>query len=132
MPIISLSINDSLLEKFDKILSERGYTSRSEAFREAIRDYVVEYEWTEETGDGVIAVIALLHERKAQKDPISVLQHEYDDIVQTLMHMHLDEVNCLEIFVTKGNGKRIKELVQKVKQIRGVRQVKFVTTVCEI
>ena len=132
MPVVSFSLSDKLMEKFDEILSERGYSSKSEAFREAIRDYIVGYEWTRDWGESAVAVITVLYAKETPKARISDLQHEYEDVVQTLMHMHLDNVNCLEIFIAKGNGKRIGELIDKIKPIKGVKQVKLIATACEI
>jgi CopG family nickel-responsive transcriptional regulator len=132
MPIISLSLSDKLLDRFDDVLSERGYSSRSEAFREAIRAYLMEYEWKDGVGEGIIAIIVLLHDKKTSKETLSLLHHEYEDIVRAMMHMHLDETNCLVIFVTKGNGKRIRELIDRIKPIKGTKRVGFVTAACEI
>ncbi|MDO8722246.1 MAG: ribbon-helix-helix protein, CopG family [Syntrophales bacterium] len=40
-----VSINDNLLAKFDQLISRKGYTSRSEAIRDLIRDSLVQTEW---------------------------------------------------------------------------------------
>jgi CopG family nickel-responsive transcriptional regulator len=45
MTIVSLSINDTLLKKFDDVLGEKGFATRSEAFRDVIRSFVNESEW---------------------------------------------------------------------------------------
>lgn len=132
MPVVSFSLSDKLMERFSEILAERGYSSKSEAFREAIRDYIVEYEWTRELGESAVAVITVLYARETPKSLVSDLQHEYEDVVQALMHVHLDNVNCLEVFIAKGNGKRIGELIDKIKPIKGVKQVKLIATACEI
>ena len=39
---IGVAIDSVLLEKFDKLIGRRGYTNRSEAFRDLIRDELVE------------------------------------------------------------------------------------------
>ena len=38
MDRISISLPSKLLREFDEIIAERGYASRSEAIRDAIRD----------------------------------------------------------------------------------------------
>ncbi|MDF2957484.1 MAG: Metal-responsive transcriptional regulator [Candidatus Alkanophagales archaeon MCA70_species_1] len=132
MPVVSFSVSEKLVRRFNEILSERGYASRSEAFREAMRNYISEYEWTKGVGERAIAVITVLYDKKMRKDLLSNLQHEYDDVIPTMMHLHLDETNCFEVFVTKGDSKRILELIRKIKSIRGVKQVKFIATSSEL
>lgn len=132
MPIISLSINNSLLEKLDKVLKYRGYTSRSEALRDFIRDIVVEAEWAKGTSEETIAVIMAIYDKNVHREPLFSLEHEYDDVIYTLMHMHLDQVNCLEVFIAKGTSKRIMEIINKINQIKGVKQVKYLTTLAEV
>lgn len=132
MPIISLSINDSLLEKLDNVLKYKGYSSRSEALRDFIRDIVVEAEWAKGTSEETIAVILVIYDKSVQREPLFSLEHNYDDIIHTLMHMHLDQVNCLEVFVVKGASMKIMEIIQKINQIKGVKQVKYVSTLAEV
>ncbi|MBU4190674.1 MAG: ribbon-helix-helix protein, CopG family [Candidatus Thermoplasmatota archaeon] len=46
MSIVSLSVNDELLHRFDKALKEKGYATRSEAFRDTLRSFVNESAWS--------------------------------------------------------------------------------------
>ena len=39
---IGVAIDSGLLQKFDELIAERGYTNRSEAFRDLIRDELVQ------------------------------------------------------------------------------------------
>jgi CopG family nickel-responsive transcriptional regulator len=130
MPIISMSVNESLLEKFDQISEKKGYTTRSEAFRDAIRNIVKEGVWDEDIG-GNIVVIMVLYDKKRPKREISDLHHRFEEI-QTNIHMHLDESNCLEIFLAKGDGQRLKAIVKRIREIKGIKQVEFVATACDI
>lgn len=42
---IGISLPENLLGKFDEIIQNRGYSSRSEGVRDAIRNYIVNFEW---------------------------------------------------------------------------------------
>ena len=42
---IGVSLPENLLKNFDGIILQRGYSSRSEGIRDAIRNYIVSYEW---------------------------------------------------------------------------------------
>ncbi len=130
MTIISMSVNESLLEKFDQISNKRGYTTRSEAFRDAIRKIVKEGVWDEEIG-GNIVVIMILYDKSRPKTAISNLLHQFEEI-QTNIHMHLDDSNCLEIFIAKGEGSCLKSIIKRIREIKGIKQVEFITTACDI
>ncbi|MCG7854363.1 MAG: ribbon-helix-helix protein, CopG family, partial [Methanoregulaceae archaeon] len=42
---IGISLPKNLLDKFDEIITYRGYSSRSEGIRDAIRSYITYYKW---------------------------------------------------------------------------------------
>ena len=57
---ISMSLPKKLLNEFDEVLKDRGYQSRSKGIRDALKDYIVRYQWMNEmegTRIGIIAVI---------------------------------------------------------------------------
>jgi len=45
---IGVSLPENLLGKFDEIITKRGYSSRSEGIRDAIRGYIRYYDWMSE------------------------------------------------------------------------------------
>ena len=53
---IGVAIDSDLLDKFDDLIAKRGYTNRSEAFRDLIRDELVET-----ASDVRILLLVLLH-----------------------------------------------------------------------
>jgi CopG family nickel-responsive transcriptional regulator len=44
MSVTSISLTPTLLHKLDEIKDEKGYSSRSEVIRDAIRSYLSDYE----------------------------------------------------------------------------------------
>lgn len=127
MPIISFSVSDALIKKFDEAIKGRGYVSRSEALRDVMRDYIAEGAWEGVSEDAVV-IICIVYGREMEKKLLFDLQHEYGDVIHTLMHVHLDEMNCLEVLI--GKGMKAGELAEKIRGIRGIKQVKFITTAC--
>jgi CopG family nickel-responsive transcriptional regulator len=125
-----MSINESLLDKFDQISNKKGYMTRSEAFRDAIRKFAKEGAWDEEIG-GNIVVIIILYEKNRPKKEISRLIHQFEEI-QTNIHMHLDDSNCLELFIAKGESSCLKNIIKRIRDIKGIKQVEFITTACNI
>jgi hypothetical protein len=42
---IGVAIDEELLTRFDKLIAKRGYTNRSEAFRDLIRNELIQEVW---------------------------------------------------------------------------------------
>jgi CopG family nickel-responsive transcriptional regulator len=131
MPIISLSLEEKLLDRFDRKLSDKGYSGRSEAMRELIRDYISEQDWSEGAEESV-AIINILYDKQQSRDNVSEIQHGHESIIQTSIHTHLGGDNCMEVLIAKGAGKKIKKLIEKIKAVKGVKQVKYITTASDI
>ena len=58
---IGVAIDSDLLVKFDDLIARRGYTNRSEAFRDLIRDELVEKEW-ESPESSVVGTVTLVYD----------------------------------------------------------------------
>jgi len=130
MAIVSMSINDTLLDRFDKVLSEKGFSTRSECFRDIIRAFVDESELEIAKGRN-LAVITFIYDKEKQPSGLLSISHLYNE-VQTMLHSHLDDTNCLEIFIANGYSNRIKEMVQTIRKIKAVKHVEFFCTASNI
>ncbi len=130
---LGVSLPKNLLEQFDKTITSRGYASRSDAIRDAIRNYLLEYEWLEKEGGDIVGVINVMynHHHKGTSDAIVSLQHDYGDVIVSTMHIHLNEDNCLEMVIVKGEMEGIKRLVDKITTTKGIDNVKLITAVKE-
>jgi len=131
---IGVSLPKNLLDDFDRIIKNRGYSSRSEAIRDAIRGYIADYKWLESEKGDVIGVLVVVydHHVKGVSDAIISLQHQFSNIISSNMHIHLSEDQCLEIIVVKGNMEEIKRLVDRISATRGVLNHKMITAQKEI
>ena len=128
MPVISISLSSKLLDQLDHFIEEVGYSSRSEAIRDALREVILEHELSRFEKGRAMATITVISDkrRKDVSERLIRLRHDYDDIVSGNMHIHLGEIYCLEIFITEGEIKEILELIDKIRSIRKVEQVKYV------
>jgi len=126
---IGVSLPESLLNEFDLIIRTRGYSSRSEAIRDAIRNYISEYKWMEKENGEIIGVLTIIydHDIRGVSDAVIDLQHEFSDIITSSMHIHLSKDMCLELVLVRGDMKKIKMLVDKTVSIKGVSNVKLIT-----
>ncbi len=124
-----VSVPEELLEKFDRIIEEKGYVNRSEAIRDLMRDFIVRHEW--ETGDAEVAgTITMLynHDEADVVKELLDLQHDYLDEIVSSIHVHMDEHNCLEVVIVKGKASRIKEIADRLLSLKGVKHGKLVMT----
>ncbi|HHT9133139.1 MAG TPA: nickel-responsive transcriptional regulator NikR, partial [Candidatus Tripitaka californicus] len=106
-----VSLSSKLLKDFDGLIARKGYTNRSEALRDLIRDSLVQAEW--EAGDketvGTVTLVYNHHTRELTH-VLTDLQHHYHQTIISTTHIHLDEHNCLEVLVEKGKARDIKKL----------------------
>ena len=123
-----VSIDSELLEKFDELISSKGYKNRSEAIRDLVRDYLVEYEWEEDVETmGAITMVYNHHMRELSESLIA-LQHDYHSSIISSIHIHIDEHNCMEVVIVRGKGSTVKEIADKLISTRGVKHGKLTMT----
>lgn len=127
----TISIPPDLLTTFDEVCASKGYTSRSEAVRDAIRDYLVAHEWSGEeatNGQEVVGTITLVYDHEVRRLPDELLerQHRHHPRVLSSLHIHLDEKNCLEVVVVKGTGSEVTALADELISLRGVKHGRLV------
>ncbi|MCE5193913.1 MAG: nickel-responsive transcriptional regulator NikR [Nitrospiraceae bacterium] len=124
-----ISLDDTLLAEFDRLIAKKGYANRSEAIRDLIRDNIVKQEW--EAGDkeavGTITIVYSHHTRELA-DTLTDIQHEYHASIVSAMHVHLDAHNCLEALVVRGRGKDIKKIADRLIGTKGVKHGKLIAT----
>jgi CopG family nickel-responsive transcriptional regulator len=127
---IGVSLPEKLLNRFDDIILQRGYSSRSEGIRDAIRNYIVHYEWMTDVQGERVGVITLVyaHAQRGLVDNFTDIQHEFGSIIQSSLHVHLDHDNCLEVIVLKGDGLDVRKAAEKMMSLKGVKHVKLTTT----
>ena len=126
MVAVSITIPGNLLKKFDGFLKIRGYYSRSEAFRDALRSLMSEFELSEKESGRVAATIVATYEysRKDVTTRLIRLTCESDDVVIESLHRHLGDHQCLSVFVAEGTVQRILSLAGRIRAMRGIEQVK--------
>ncbi len=124
-----ISLDEELLERFDKMVEEKGYSNRSEAIRDLIRDALVQREWEKESGDRV-GTITLIYDHHLRELPerLMELQHNFTHEIISTMHVHLDHDNCLEVLAVRGEARVVRAIADQLIGTRGVKHGKLVTT----
>ncbi|MFA6472541.1 MAG: nickel-responsive transcriptional regulator NikR [Candidatus Latescibacterota bacterium] len=126
-----VSIGKGLLDKFDVLIETQGYTNRSEAIRDLIRDRLVEVEAQNRTDAmkaiGTITIVYDHHTREIG-DRLTDIAHDHHELILSSIHIHLTEASCLEVILVKGCGKEIRKLADRFSSIKGVKHGKLVLT----
>jgi CopG family nickel-responsive transcriptional regulator len=127
VPIVSISLTSQLLHRFDHFMRDRGYSSRSEAIRDAIRDTLSDYDLERLEQGAVTATVTVITERERYDvdQRLMRLRHEFNDIISGNMHIHLGSKYCLEIFITEGEVDQVLTFISRIRTMRGIQQVKF-------
>jgi len=128
---ISMSLPKKLLNEFDDVLKDRGYNSRSNGIRDALKDYIIRYQWMKEIeGErmGVVSVIYDPHYTDVLEN-IMDIQHSFREEINATMHIHMSDKNCMEVIVVKGDANQIRDLTEQLMRLNGVEHVKLTTTV---
>lgn len=115
-----VSLEKGLLDKFDALVAEKGYASRSDAFRDLIRGRLVERTWR--AGEAVAGAVTLVydHHRKDLMGRITDIQHDFHALIISTQHVHLDHDHCLEIIAVRGKAGEVGRLADALRSIKGV------------
>jgi CopG family nickel-responsive transcriptional regulator len=123
---ISISLPSDLLTKFDDSMVRAGYTDRSKALQTAIHSLIDDYSWkTNDNAEGAGAIIMMYDNHIYNQDKRSTqVQHKYADIISASTHVHLENDNCLETIMVKGDIKKIRNLARHLSENRGIKSLK--------
>ena len=123
-----VSLDGDLLDNFDDLITRKGYTNRSEAIRDLIRDNLVGQEWNANEETVGTVTIVYDHHVRALTDKLTSIQHDYQHLIVSGMHVHLDHDHCLEVLVVRGRGSEIKQVADTLIGTKGVKHGKLATT----
>ena len=126
---IGVALDSLLLRKFDELIEERGYTNRSEAFRDLIREELVRKSWESPDAD-VVGTVTLVYDHHVRmlSEKLTSMQHDHHKNILSTMHVHLDHDNCLEVLVVKGKAKSVQKIADGLISTRGVKHGRLTLT----
>lgn len=123
-----VSLEQDLLEKFDKSIARRSYQNRSEAIRDLIREHLVSEEGDENKVIAATLTMVYDHHRPNLSARLTEIQHQAHTQVLAATHVHLDHRNCLEVVIMKGRSAELRKVADQILSLRGVKHGKFVIT----
>jgi nickel-responsive transcriptional regulator NikR len=123
-----VSLDGDLLDSFDDLIARKGYTNRSEAIRDLIRDNLVGQEWDANKETVGTVTIVYDHHVRALTDKLTGIQHDYQHLIVSGMHVHLDHDHCLEVLVVRGRGSEVRKVADILIGTKGVKHGKLAMT----
>lgn len=127
---IGIALDSDLLDRFDRSIAKSGYTNRSEAFRDLIRDRLVR-ERTAAPDAVVVGTVTLIynHHTSGITEKLTEAQHANHDLVVSTTHAHLDHDSCLEVLIVHGKAARVAHFADLLIGLKGVEHGRLVMTV---
>ena len=125
-----VSIDGTLLENYDRFIAGRGYATRSEALRDLIRDALIQQKI--EAGSDAVALgsITLVYDHHSRNllREMAEIQHDYHQLILSVMHLHVSHDDCMEIIALSGVVSEIVELSNRLLSLKGVKNGKLFLT----
>jgi CopG family nickel-responsive transcriptional regulator len=118
----SLNVPREVLDAFDTTWRTEGLESRSRAAREAMQEYTERHTQLEAIEGEAVATVAFDYEHTLVIGDLHTVQHDFEDIINTMQHMHHGEW-CLETIFCTGSADRVRELVYHPRDFDAVGRV---------
>jgi CopG family nickel-responsive transcriptional regulator len=118
---LSISLEKPLLRQLERLVKASRYTNRSEFIRDLIRQRLVGQQWADKRQE-VIGTITLVynHYKSQLLEKLIKIQHDHHDNVLASTHVHLSHDVCAEMIMVRGSAGRIRDIVDRLRQQRGV------------
>jgi CopG family nickel-responsive transcriptional regulator len=128
MQRITLTIDDDLLAIVDAMVERRGYASRSEAFRDIVRESQARDD-AKDPSNSCVATLTYVYDH-ATRDlarRITQAHHDRHDLAVASLRVHLDHDSVLETSVLRGGTHEVAVFANGVASQRGVRYAQLHT-----
>jgi CopG family nickel-responsive transcriptional regulator len=125
-----VSIDGDLLGKYDSLIAERGYATRSEALRDLIRDELVQHKIEADKDHNALGSLTLVYDHHARNllQEMAEIQHDFHALVLSVMHLHVSHDDCMEIIALSGKIAEIVDLSNSLLSLKGVKNGKLFLT----
>jgi len=127
-----VSAEEKLMVDFDRLSEDKGYSNRSEALRDLMRDALVQErleKFPDDTTD-VLGSLTLIYDHHARElsERMGGIQHERHGLVVSVLHVHISHDDCMEVIALRGRGHDIRELANALLSLKGVKHGKLFLT----
>lgn len=126
-----VSVEEELLESFDRLITDQGYGNRSEALRDLMRDALVKSHLESSPDEGeALGSLTLVYDHHASdlNDKMNEIQHDNPNLVVSVLHVHVSHDDCMEVIVLRGKVREIRTMSDALLSLKGVKHGRLFVT----
>ena len=124
MPIVSLSFPEELLKEMDAVQKGSGFTGRFELVRAAIRLMLEDKREKDSLAGEINGLIVVTH-NEDEEEPVTKLNHGFEDIIKTHIHSKTTSSICVELFLVHGDAKKVVAMSKAFEAEDRMKSTKF-------
>ena len=120
---VSFTIERSLYDQMENLLSASNYNNRSELIRDLVRERIVRDSW--KRNEEAVGTITMVydHGRRELSGKLVHMQHHHHDAIMATTHVHLSHDLCAEMIMVRGRAQNIETLADELRCQKGVLHV---------
>ena len=119
-----------MLENYDRLIAERGYATRSEALRDLIREALIQQKIEMNSETHALGSLTLVYDHHASNllQEMTQIQHNFHELILSVMHLHVNHNDCLEVIALRGVVAEIVALANGLLSLKGIKNGKLFIT----
>ena len=123
---VGVTFPPELLRELDKTVEDMGYDSRSKAIQDAVSAFITEQRLLRKQKGKKAGVLVMVYDHgvKGVEDNLIEAQHHHRQVINSVLHVHLSDRECLEAVAVKGDAEDIRKLAQELATRKGVKQLR--------
>lgn len=125
-----VSIEQDLLENFDRLIAEQRYSTRSEALRDLIREALIQHKIESEAEMQALGSLTLIYDHHSSSllQEMAQIQHDFHELILSVMHLHVSNADCMEVIALRGIVAEIVQLANGLLSLKGIKHGKLFLT----
>lgn len=127
---LSISLPAELFNELDAMVAEREVGNRSQMIAELIRKELAEHNARERPETLLAGTITLIYRADSGRvrQALAQVQTSYIPEIISSQHIFLEDDQSLEVLLVQGTALHLQTLCDALRKIRGVQQIRLVTT----
>lgn len=125
-----VSMPADIAARLDDLVRQRGFSNRSHALADLVRNELVQ-QFAEDAAHEIAGTITLIydHHKRDLQNRLTDIQHDHEDLIISVLHVHLDHHNCMEVLAVRGRAAHIRRLADRLIAVKGVKHGKLTVTI---
>jgi len=121
-----VSLEQGELTALDQMVERENFPNRSRAISYLVKKNIVDQKWSGDEQVAGAVVVVYDHSKMELHKEVNAIQHNYNCLILSGQHIHLDEHNCLEVITVRGKAHKLIKLASKYKGLKGIKNVELV------